>query len=175
TTPFDFDAYETKKFEPSGWELALASTPSTNLSTVQERQLGGGLDSLILDSLYDDGAYRGASKQPAPNPFEVNDPFAAVPNPPLAAVPNPPTGQTNNPFGPFEPVYPQPEQLQQQSFVSPQNPFGDTGFETFPPPAPVSTPVFTPAPVSTPVFTPAPPPAFAQTHAMNPFGSTGIV
>lgn len=39
TTPFDTDASQAKDFDPSGWELALVSAPSTNLSSVQERQL----------------------------------------------------------------------------------------------------------------------------------------
>ncbi|KAI3453144.1 hypothetical protein Pfo_009807 [Paulownia fortunei] len=155
TTPFDSDASQAKDFDPTGWELALVTTPSTNLSSVQERQLAGGLDSLTLNSLYDEGAYR-ASQQPvygapAPNPFEVSDPFAISNN-----IATPPTVQMaamthqNNPFAPFPPAYPQP-QLQQHPLVSPQNPFGDAGFGAFP----------------------AAPTADPQTT--NPFGSTGLL
>lgn len=39
TTPLDSDASQTKSFDPTGWELALVTAPSTNLSSVQERQL----------------------------------------------------------------------------------------------------------------------------------------
>ncbi|KAL1556554.1 putative clathrin assembly protein [Salvia divinorum] len=111
TTLFDSDASQSKSFDPSGWELALVTTPSTNLSSVQERQLGGGLDLLTLDSLYDEGSYR-ASQQPvygapAPNPFEQQQPTHLM--------------------------------------MSPQNPFGDTGFGAFPPaPAPTHPPTTNP-------------------------------
>ncbi|KAK4400058.1 putative clathrin assembly protein [Sesamum angolense] len=157
TTPFDSDAPQVKDFDPTGWELALVTTPSTNLSSVQERQLAGGLDSLTLNSLYDEGAYR-ASQQPvygapAPNPFEVSDPFAISSN-----VPPPPTVQMaamaqpqNNPFAPFQPAYPPPQQQQQHLLMSPQNPFGDAGFGAFP----------------------AAPAAHPQTT--NPFGSSSLL
>ncbi|KAL0326879.1 UNVERIFIED_CONTAM: putative clathrin assembly protein [Sesamum angustifolium] len=156
-TPFDSDAPQVKDFDPTGWELALVITPSTNLSSVQERQLAGGLDSLTLNSLYDEGAYR-ASQQPvygapAPNPFEVSDPFAISSN-----VPPPPTVQMaamaqpqNNPFAPFQPAYPPPQQQQQHLLMSPQNPFGDAGFGAFP----------------------AAPAAHPQTT--NPFGSSSLL
>lgn len=123
----------------------------------------GGLDSLILNSLYDDGAYR-ASQQPAygapaPNPFEVSDPFAMPSNVPNPTVQMPPVLQHQiNPFIPFQPAYPQPQQ--QQNLFNPPNPFGDAGFGAFPP-AP------TPAPA------PAPLPAHPQTT--NPFGSTDFL
>ncbi|PIN19903.1 Clathrin assembly protein AP180 [Handroanthus impetiginosus] len=159
TTPFDSDSSQAKDFDPTGWELALVSTPSTNLSSAQERQLAGGLDSLTLDSLYEEGAYR-ASQQPvygapAPNPFEVNDPFS-ISN----SIPTPPTVQMaamaqhhNNPFAPFPPAaYPQAQpQTQQHLLMNPQNPFGDVGFGAFPA-----------APASHPQTT-------------NPFGSTGLI
>ncbi|KAG8366741.1 hypothetical protein BUALT_Bualt17G0110900 [Buddleja alternifolia] len=148
TTPLDSDASQAKAFDPTGWELALVTTPSTNLSSVQDRQLGGGLDSLTLNSLYDEGAYR-ASQQPVygapapnPNPFEVGDPFA-ISNTPLV-----PQYQTN-PFGPpYQPAYQQP-QHQHNLLMAPQNPFGDTvGFGAFP---------------------------AGQPQTSNPFGSTGLL
>ncbi|KAK6134193.1 hypothetical protein DH2020_032049 [Rehmannia glutinosa] len=137
TTPFDPAASQAKDFDPSGWELALVTTPSTNLSSVQERQLAGGLDSLTLESLYDEGAYR-ASQQPvygapAPNPFEVGDPFAMS-----NTFPTPPP--VNNPFDPFQPAYPQAQQQQQHLLMGPQNPFGDAAFGAFP-----RRPCFSPA------------------------------
>lgn len=129
SSPFDMETAGPKDFDPTGWELALVTAPSNNLSTVQERQLAGGLDSLTLNSLYDEGAFR-ASQQPvygapAPNPFEVADPFA-LPTTTMAA---PPPASLPNPFGgPFQPaVYPPVNQ-------PPQNPFGDAGgFGVFPP------------------------------------------
>uniref|UniRef100_A0A5B7B9Y3 ENTH domain-containing protein n=1 Tax=Davidia involucrata TaxID=16924 RepID=A0A5B7B9Y3_DAVIN len=125
-TASSFDSgVQAKDLDPTGWELALVTTPSSNISSVNERQLAGGLDSLTLNSLYDESAYR-ASQQPvygvpAPNPFEVPDPFALSNN---IAPP---------PFGPYQPAYPQPPQQQQQHLMmGPQNPFGDTGFGAFP-------------------------------------------
>ncbi|KAH9746279.1 putative clathrin assembly protein [Citrus sinensis] len=123
-------------FDPTGWELALVSTPSTNISSANERQLAGGLDSLTLNSLYDEAAYR--AQQPAygaaaPNPFEVQDIFAmsnGVAPPPsvqMAAM----AQQQTNPFGPFQPTYQQLPQ-QQHLMMNPSNPFGDTGFGAFP-------------------------------------------
>jgi hypothetical protein len=113
------------------------------------------LDSLTLNSLYDDGAYR-ASQQPvygapAPNPFEVQDPFAlssSVAPPPafqMAAMPQ----QQVNPFGPYQPTFHQ--QPQQHMMMAPSNPFGDSAFGAFP-----GNPV-----------------AHPQTN--NPFGSTGLL
>ncbi|KAL2481080.1 putative clathrin assembly protein [Abeliophyllum distichum] len=39
--------------QPTGWELALTTEPSSNVSAVTESKLGSGLDRLTLDSLYD--------------------------------------------------------------------------------------------------------------------------
>ncbi|CAA0831237.1 Putative clathrin assembly protein [Striga hermonthica] len=118
TTQVGSNSPQAQDFDPTGWELALVTTPSTNSSSsVPERQLAGGLDLLTLESLYEDGVYR-ASQQPvygaaAPNPFEANDPFSVQMG-------------NNNPFGPFQPAA---SHLQTQ----PQNPFGDpTGFGAFP-------------------------------------------
>ncbi|XP_076912403.1 putative clathrin assembly protein At2g01600 [Bidens hawaiensis] len=101
---------QAKDIDLTGWELALVTTPSTDISSFQERQLGGGLDSLTLNNLYDEGAYKAAQQpvygSPAPNPFEVSGPFVANP-------------QTANPFG-----------LSQTQHN--QNPFIDSGFSTFP-------------------------------------------
>lgn len=38
---FNSSAAQTKDFDPTGWELALVSTPSTDISSVNERQLVG--------------------------------------------------------------------------------------------------------------------------------------
>ncbi|KAE8691941.1 putative clathrin assembly protein [Hibiscus syriacus] len=87
---FNSSAGQPKEFDPNGWELALVTTPSTDISAPTERQLAGGLDSLTLNGLYDSAVYT-ASQQPvcgsaAPNPFEVQDPFAVSNNvaPPTA-------------------------------------------------------------------------------------------
>ncbi|XP_061986643.1 putative clathrin assembly protein At2g01600 isoform X2 [Populus nigra] len=153
---FNSVAGQAKDFDPSGWELALVTTPSSNISATNERQLAGGLDSLTLNSLYDEGAYRAARRPvygaPAPNPFEIQDPFAlsnsiaAPPSVQMAAM----TQQPHNPFGPYQPTYPQP-QHQQNMMMSHANPFGDAGFGAFH----------------------AHPMAHPQTN--NPFGSTGLL
>lgn len=120
----------------------------------------GGLDTLTLNSLYDEGAYR-ASQQPvygapAPNPFEVHDPFAVSENfapPPSAQMGSMAQQQALNPFGPHQPqsqlMFPQ---QQQHPMIAPSNPFGDNGFSAFP---------------QNPVA--------HQTHPSNPFGSTGLL
>lgn len=94
----------------------------------------GGLDTLILDSLYEEGAYRNAQKPvygaPAPNPFEVHDPFALSNNiapPPSVQMASMAGQQAANPFGPYQPSYPN-----QHAMMSAPNPFADTGFGTFP-------------------------------------------
>ncbi|KAH9619790.1 hypothetical protein KSS87_006630 [Heliosperma pusillum] len=125
-----------KEFDPTGWELALVTTPSSDLSSQTERQLAGGLDSLTLNSLYDEGAYR-ANQQPvygvsAHNPFEVQDPFAMSNN---IAPPNAMTHQSpHNPFGSFGPALQAPNPFADnglyQSHVAPHdsryaNPFGN--------------------------------------------------
>lgn len=38
---FNSGAGQAKDFDPSGWELALVTTPSSNISSVNERQLVG--------------------------------------------------------------------------------------------------------------------------------------
>lgn len=135
-TSLDSGGFLAKDLDPTGWELALVTTPSSNISSVNERQLAGGMDSLLLNSLYDDAAYR-ASQQPvygtpAPNPFEVADPFSFSNNvaPPPSVQMAQMAHQQNNPFGPYQqPAYPQP---QQHLMMNPQNPFGDAGFSAFP-------------------------------------------
>ncbi|KAK9060065.1 hypothetical protein SSX86_020769 [Deinandra increscens subsp. villosa] len=126
--------FQAKDFDPTGWELALVSTPSTNISSVQERQLAGGLDSLTLNSLYDEGAYRAARQpvygSPAPNPFEVADLFAMSGQPVQNQMPSP---YQANPFGPYQPVSPYgPPQPPQNLMMAPPNPFMDSGFGPFP-------------------------------------------
>lgn len=158
---FNTGAGQAKDFDPTGWELALVTTPSTNISSVNERQLAGGLDSLTLNSLYDEAAYRATQQPvygaPAPNPFEVQDPFAMSNGiaPPAAVQMAGMSQQASYPFGPYQPTYPQPQQQQQQQqqhlLMGPTNPFGDAGFGTFP---------------VNPVGHP---------HSNNPFGSTGLL
>lgn len=123
--------FQEKGFDPTGWELALVTTPSTNISAVQDRQLAGGLDSLTLNSLYDEGAYR-ASQQPvygspAPNPFDSPDPFGAPPvQMPMALAPQYPVNP--NPFGPYQHQQPPNHMMG----MGPPNPFFDSGFGQFP-------------------------------------------
>lgn len=112
------------------------------------------MDSLTLHSLYDEAAYRATQQPvygaPAPNPFEVQDPFA------LSSSFAPPPGvqmaaiaqQQANPFGPYQPAF---QQVPQQHMMGPTNPFGDTAFGAFP----------------------VNPVAHPQTN--NPFGSTGLL
>ncbi|KAL4586725.1 hypothetical protein LXL04_011369 [Taraxacum kok-saghyz] len=129
--------FETKDFDPSGWELALVTTPSTDISSFQDRQLAGGLDSLTLNSLYDEGAYR-ASQQPvygspAPNPFENPDPFhSSQPNPFGSYQPPPPPP-------PPAAYMPPPPNLMTGPSPPPPNPFVDSGFGSFPVTQPPST------------------------------------
>lgn len=55
----------------TGWELALVTNPSSNESGAASSKLGGGLDKLTLDSLYDDAIRR--NNQPVSyNPWEQN-------------------------------------------------------------------------------------------------------
>uniref|UniRef100_M4ECY7 ENTH domain-containing protein n=1 Tax=Brassica campestris TaxID=3711 RepID=M4ECY7_BRACM len=119
-------------YDPSGWELALVTTPSNDISAATDRQLGGGLDTLTLNSLYDDGAYIASQRPvygaPAPNPFEVHhDPFASSSN----GIQTPQQPAVNNPFGAYQPTYHHQEQQQLQlALPNPtanNNPFGDFG------------------------------------------------
>ncbi|KAJ7942935.1 ENTH/ANTH/VHS superfamily protein [Quillaja saponaria] len=158
---FDSGTVQAKDYDPNGWELALVTTPSNNISTVNERQLAGGFDSLTLNSLYDEAAYRAARQPvygaPAPNPFEVQDPFALssnIPPPPsvqMAAM----AQQQTNPFGQYQPFqsqpYPQSQPQAQHMLMNPMNPFGEAGYGAFPM-NPVSHP-----------------------QNNNPFGSTGLL
>ncbi|AQK91922.1 Putative clathrin assembly protein [Zea mays] len=133
-------AFQDKGFDPTGWELALVTAPSNTTSSTSVGQLGGGLDKLILESLYDDGAYRQRQQQQlygsaAPNPFMANDPFAMsnqVAPPPsvqMAAMSQQhqqiPTMMQPNPFGP--PMHPQVSMA-----PATNNPFLDAGFGAFP-------------------------------------------
>ncbi|PWZ58422.1 Protein FATTY ACID EXPORT 3, chloroplastic [Zea mays] len=113
-------AFQDKGFDPTGWELALVTAPSNTTSSASVGQLGGGFDKLILDSFYDDGAYRQRQQQQVygsamPNPFMTNDPFvmsnhvAPPPSVQMAAMSQQhqqiPTMMQPNPFGP--PMQPQ--------------------------------------------------------------------
>ncbi|KAL5229555.1 hypothetical protein ABZP36_028331 [Zizania latifolia] len=132
--------WQDKGFDPTGWELALVTTPSNTNSSVADSQLGGGFDKLILDSLYDQGDYRQRQQQQlygssAPNPFMSNDPFmmsnqvAPPPSVQMAAMSQQhqqiPTMIQANPFGP-------PIQPQHVGMGPATNPFLDAGFGPFP-------------------------------------------
>uniref|UniRef100_A0A803LJM5 ENTH domain-containing protein n=1 Tax=Chenopodium quinoa TaxID=63459 RepID=A0A803LJM5_CHEQI len=124
----------------------------------KKKAMAGGLDSLTLNSLYDEGAYR-AIQQPvygvpsAPNPFEVHDPFAMSNNiaPPAAVQMNSMTQQPpHNPFGPYQAPY--HAQAQTPVGLGAPNPFGDVGFGPY-----------------------AVAPVNHQQNAANPFGNTGLL
>ncbi|AQK88182.1 Putative clathrin assembly protein [Zea mays] len=132
-------AFQDKGFDPTGWELALVTAPSNTTSSASVGQ-GGGFDKLILDSLYDDGAYRQRQQQQVygsavPNPFMTNDPFvmsnqvAPPPSVQMAAMSQQhqqiPTMMQPNPFGP-------PMQPQVGMGPATNNPFLDAGFGAFP-------------------------------------------
>lgn len=158
---FDSGAVHAKDFDPSGWELALVTTPSTNISSANERQLAGGLDTLTLESLYDEAAYKAAQQpsygQPSAfNPFEVHDPFAvsnSIAPPSSVQMAAMSQQQQVNPFGPYQPTFqmqPDPQPQQQHIMMGASNPFGDTtGFGAFP--------------------------VSHQPQTSNPFGSTGLL
>ncbi|KAI3698308.1 hypothetical protein L2E82_41761 [Cichorium intybus] len=111
----NFDAPNASSIEENN-ALALAIIPTDGVSNG-----AGGLDSLTLNSLYDDGAYRASQqpiyRSPAPNPFESADPFAS---------------HQPNPFGSYQPpatyAPPQPNLMT----APPPNPFVDSGFGPFP-------------------------------------------
>ncbi|XP_058079811.1 putative clathrin assembly protein At2g01600 isoform X2 [Magnolia sinica] len=138
TASHDSNNMQANVLDPTGWELALVTTPSTNTSV--ERQLAGGMDSLTLDSLYDEAAYR--QSQPAygvapPNPFEMQDPFAAsnsVAAPrsvQLAAMAQQQQMSMMMPSNPFFQPNNHPQQQQHSMTMGPSNPFGDAGFGSF--------------------------------------------
>ncbi|XP_072993695.1 putative clathrin assembly protein At2g01600 [Typha latifolia] len=140
TTSTGSGTFQEKGFDPTGWELALVTTPSSMNSTAVESQLAGGLDKLILDSLYDEAAYRQRQQQQfygatPPNPFMAADPFAvssqvaAPPSVQMAAMAQQQQQMSMmmqpNPFA--QPMHPQPMAMGPAA-----NPFGDTGFGAFP-------------------------------------------
>ncbi|KAM3350740.1 hypothetical protein ACQJBY_023052 [Aegilops geniculata] len=124
-------------FDPTGWELALVSTSSSNTNSLAvDSNLGGGFDKLTLDSLYDDGTYRQMQQQLSygsvpHNPFMASDPFAvsnqvaSLPSVQMATMAQQPQQMQPNPFGP-------PSHPQHAGTASVQNPFLDTGFGPFP-------------------------------------------
>ena len=79
---FDSGVFQAKYFDPNVWEFALVTTANSNISSANERQLAGGLDTLTLNILYDERAYRAAQQlvygSPAPYLFEVQDSFAIL-------------------------------------------------------------------------------------------------
>ncbi|CAL9167864.1 unnamed protein product [Musa hybrid cultivar] len=137
----DSSTVQDKEFDPTGWELALVTTPSSNNATVVESKLAGGFDKLTLDSLYDEAAYRQQQQQqqyygaPPPNPFMAADPFtvsnqvAAPPAVQMAAMAQQQQQMSmfmqSNPFA--QPVY-----QQHVTMGAASNPFGGNGFGAFP-------------------------------------------
>lgn len=117
----------------TGWELALVTAPSYNESATTASKLGGGLDLLTLDSLYDDAIRRSNQPvsynpweaaptstmmaQPAQDPFYASNMVAAPHAVQMAAMANQQQAFMS--------------QQQQQMMMAPQhppsmNPFGNT-------------------------------------------------
>ncbi|XP_078439023.1 ENTH/ANTH/VHS superfamily protein [Wolffia australiana] len=115
----------------TGWEVALVAAPSNNRSHVTETQLAGGFDMLLLDSLYEDAAFRreqthrgyGPPPAEAANPFVVADPFAIS-----SSIAPPPAVQMEIMKQQQQRMQQQQQQQQHQQFMCPMlpgNPFGD--------------------------------------------------
>ncbi|KAG6512619.1 hypothetical protein ZIOFF_030744 [Zingiber officinale] len=132
STTTDSGTIQDGAFDPTKWELALATTPSNNNSTVLESRM------LTLNSLYDEAAYRQHQQlyeTPSSNsftePFEMSHQIATPPAVQMASM----AQQQQQMFSMF---------LQSNSFVQPisplhsnvgaaVNPFGDdVGRRTFP-------------------------------------------
>ncbi|XP_051152487.1 putative clathrin assembly protein At5g35200 [Andrographis paniculata] len=130
----------------SGWELALVTAPSSNETAAATSKLGGGLDKLTLDSLYDD-AIRRSNQNVSYNPWEQSpmmppqmshDPFyasnavAAPPSVQMAAMSHQQPGF----------MYP-PQQSMMMAVQQPMmNPFGNAynaGGQIYGPGMPVQT------------------------------------
>ncbi|KAI8011923.1 putative clathrin assembly protein [Camellia lanceoleosa] len=56
--PSNSAIYSNRASQSTSWELRLHSTPSSNGATIKDSKLGGGLDKLILESLYNDALAR---------------------------------------------------------------------------------------------------------------------
>ncbi|XP_010921255.1 putative clathrin assembly protein At2g01600 isoform X1 [Elaeis guineensis] len=141
TTSIDSGMTQEKGFDPSGWELALVTTPSSTNSSMVESHLGGGFDKLTLDSLYDEAAYRRQQQQfygaPAPNPFLSADPFAMsnrVTAPPAVQTAAMAQQQQQQQMSMMVPSNPFAQPIPQQHMVvgAASNPFGDVGVGAFP-------------------------------------------
>lgn len=68
----------------TGWELALVTAPSSNEAAAVSSKLGGGLDKLTLDSLYDD-AIRRAHQPTSYNPWQTAAPMGGSAMQPMMA------------------------------------------------------------------------------------------
>ncbi|KAJ3702389.1 hypothetical protein LUZ61_006094 [Rhynchospora tenuis] len=148
-------AVQDKGFDPTGWELALVSIPSSSTSsTPVETHMAGGFDKLTLDSLYDEAAYRQQQQQtqnqflgpPVSNPFMSSDPFAMSTNvapPPSVQMASMSMAhqQYNMPMAMPNAMPMNPMMHQVNPFMTAQpmagvpaanNPFLDAGFGPFP-------------------------------------------
>ncbi|XP_008799224.2 putative clathrin assembly protein At2g01600 isoform X2 [Phoenix dactylifera] len=141
TISIDSGMAQEKGFDPSVWELALVTTPSSTNSSMVESQLGDSFDKLTLDSLNDEAASRQIRQRqqfhgaPAPNPFLSTDPFATsnqVAAPP--AVQMAAMAQQQQQMSMMVPSNPFAQPISQQHMVigAASNPFGDVGFGAFP-------------------------------------------
>ncbi|BBN03291.1 hypothetical protein MPTK1_2g22330 [Marchantia polymorpha subsp. ruderalis] len=165
----------------TGWELALVTTPTTGNGTTTasdpNQKLAGGLDKLLLDSLYDDAMTRRPNSYgQAPNSY--NSLPAGAPNPFDTGV------APQDPFMASRGVAPPPNvqmahMMQQQMMMQqpphmmggqPPNPFG-TPFGAAPiaPQFPGALPPGTPPNQMVPYGAPAP------QFTNNPFGNPGYL
>ncbi|KAL9224429.1 hypothetical protein vseg_000460 [Gypsophila vaccaria] len=130
----------------TGWELALVTAPSSNESATAATKLGGGLDKLTLDSLYDDAMRR--NNQPTSyNPWEAaapmqtnrmmpaHDPFFAS-----NAMVAPHSMQMAAMANQQQAFLMQQQMMMGQQQQPPMNPFGNTyGANPYGPGVPVQT------------------------------------
>ncbi|KAL9260045.1 putative clathrin assembly protein [Drosera capensis] len=104
----------------TGWELALVTAPSSNESATATSKLAGGLDLLILDSMYDD-AIRRSNQTTSYNPWEP----APLTNPMMHQAAHDPFYASNT-IAPSHAVQMAAMANQQQAFLIAQQPMMGT-------------------------------------------------
>ncbi|KAL7228067.1 hypothetical protein ACSBR1_022858 [Camellia fascicularis] len=120
--------------ESTSWELALVTAPSSNGAAVADSKLGGGLNKLILESLYDDALARTRTRKSTNHDENYHHQMTLQVESPLEVVPYnhhqdtfyasnniaPPTGMQME-------AMPQHQHQQQPMMIGhdPTNPFGN--------------------------------------------------
>lgn len=120
--------------ESTSWELALVTAPSSNGAAVADSKLSGGLDKLILESLYDDALARTRTRTSTKHDENYHHQMTLQVESPLEVVPYnhhqdtfyasnniaPPTGMQME-------AMPQHQHQQQPMMIGhdPTNPFGN--------------------------------------------------